>query len=327
MTHRFAALAAAALVGSAGAAAAQDQQAIQIVGSSTVFPFATAVAERFGKTTDFPTPVIESTGSGGGMRLFCEGVGEQYPDITNASRRMKPSEFETCREAGVEDIVEVKIGYDGIAIANSVEGPALDLTLGEIYEALRAGSDAELWSDVNPALPQEEIEVLGPPPTSGTRDSFEELVMEVGCEEVGGDCDAIEIRADGAYVESGENDNLIVSKLDANPGAVGVFGYSFLEENEDKLQGSTIEGVEPRPETISSGEYPVSRSMFFYVKKPHVGVVPGVQEYAAEFVSDGAAAAGGYLAEIGLIPLPADELEEMQGRVDELTAMTGDMLN
>lgn len=326
MTNRFAALAAAALVASTGVAAAQDQQPIQIVGSSTVFPFATAVAERFGTTTDFPTPVIESTGSGGGIRLFCEGVGEQYPDVTNASRRMEASEFETCVENGVEEIVEIIVGYDGIVIANANEGPELRLTRGELYEALHAGSDAELWSDVNPALPQEEIEVLGPPPTSGTYDAFEELVMEAGCEDVGGDCENIEFRTDGAYVESGENDNLIVSRLAENPNAVGIFGYSFLEENQDQIQGATVDGVQPTFDNILTGDYPVARSLYFYVKKAHVGVIPGLQEYVVEFTSDAATGENGYLVDIGLIPLPEDMHEDMKSRAQNMTAITAEML-
>jgi phosphate transport system substrate-binding protein len=303
---------------------------ISIVGSSTVFPFATTVAENFGRSTDFKTPKIESTGSGGGMKLFCAGVGVDHPDITNASRRMKPSEFDKCQESGVKDVVEVKIGYDGIAIANSKEAPQLELSPKDIFLALAKdvpnpdGSESlvanpyKTWKDVNPALPDAQIEVLGPPPTSGTRDAFAELAMESGCKTF----DFIKamkkedkskykavchgVREDGAYVEAGENDNLIVQKLQANPNALGIFGFSFLDQNADKIQGSKIDGVEPTFDSIASGDYPVSRSLYFYVKKAHVGTIPGIEEYVAEFTNDKAWGPEGYLADKGLIPLPED---------------------
>jgi phosphate transport system substrate-binding protein len=303
---------------------------IAIVGSSTVFPFATTVAENFGRSTDFKTPKIESTGSGGGMKLFCAGVGVDHPDITNASRRMKPSEFDKCQESGVSDVVEVKIGYDGIAIANSKEASQLELSPKDIFLALAKdvpspdGSESlvpnpyETWKEVNPALPDTKIEVLGPPPTSGTRDAFAELAMEAGCKSFDfikamkdEDKDKYKavchgVREDGAYVEAGENDNLIVQKLQANPKALGIFGFSFLDQNADKIQGSKIDGVEPTFESISSGEYPVSRSLYFYVKKAHVGTIPGIEEYVAEFTSEEAWGPEGYLADKGLIPLPDD---------------------
>lgn len=298
-------VAAAALVAAtAGGALAQGRDTIRIVGSSTVFPFATAVAENFGEQSQFPTPVVESTGSGGGIKLFCAGVGVDHPDITNASRRMKPSEFEMCQANGVTDITEVVVGYDGIVVANDRSGPDFSLTQAQLYQALDASQGLpEMWSDVDPSLPAIEIEVLGPPPSSGTRDAFEELALEAGCEEVGGNCDEIEIRTDGAYVESGENDNLIVSKLKENTNALGVFGYSFLEENASALKGAEVNDTEPTFENILTGEYPLSRSMYFYVKNQHVGVVPGIMEYVAEFVSQDASARGGYLTERGLIPL------------------------
>jgi phosphate transport system substrate-binding protein len=303
---------------------------ISIVGSSTVFPFATTVAENFGRSTDFKTPKIESTGSGGGMKLFCAGVGVDHPDITNASRRMKPSEFDKCQDSGVKDVVEVKIGYDGIAIANSKESAQLDLTPKDIFLALAKdvpnpdGSESvvanpyKTWKDVNPSLPDAEIEVLGPPPTSGTRDAFAELAMESGCKSFDfvkamkkQDKDKYKavchgVREDGAYVEAGENDNLIVQKLQANPNALGIFGFSFLDQNADKIQGSRIDGVEPTFDSIASGDYPVSRSLYFYVKKAHVGTIPGIGEYVAEFTSDKAWGPEGYLADKGLIPLPED---------------------
>jgi len=309
-------------------AAARDY--ITIVGSSTVFPFATAVAENFGKTTSFKTPKIESTGSGGGLKLFCAGVGVGHPDITNSSRRMKASEFETCGKNGAKEIVEVTIGFDGIAIANSKKAKRFDLTPKEIFLALAkdvpnpAGGNELIpnpyksWQDINSSLPDAKIEVLGPPPTSGTRDAFSELAMEAGCEEFDfikamkkqdekkfkGVCHGV--REDGAYVEAGENDNLIVQKLLANKDALGIFGFSFLDQNTDKLQGSKVKGVAPTFETISSGEYPVSRSLYFYVKKAHVGQIPGIAEYVAEFTSEKAWGEEGYLADKGLIPLPKD---------------------
>ncbi len=285
---KFSLAVAAAAIAVAGTASARDQ--IKIVGSSTVFPFSTAVAEAFGKATAFPTPVVESTGSGGGLKLFCAGVGTQHPDITNASRRIKKSEFELCQNNGVTEVVESVAGYDGIVVANSKESPSFDLTREQLCKALVAGAMDPAptnWSDVDPSLPNLKIEVLGPPPTSGTRDAFEELALEEGCEEAGLDIE-IEVREDGAYVDAGENDNLIVQKVVANPDAMGVFGYSFLEENADKIKGHNINGVEPTFDNILAGDYPLARSLYFYIKSAHVGVVPGIMEYAAEFVSDDA---------------------------------------
>jgi phosphate transport system substrate-binding protein len=287
-----------------------------------VFPFSTQVAEQFGKTSGFKTPVVESTGSGGGIKLFCAGVGVEHPDITNSSRRMKASELEQCIANGVNEVTEVKIGFDGIVIANAKAGPDFDLTLAQVYQALHAGATAARWSDIDPALPAMPIEVLGPPPTSGTRDAFMELAMAVGCEEAGGaDCDKVEMRTDGKFIEAGENDNLIVSKLVANPNAVGIFGWSFLEENSDKIKGHKIDGVAPTFEAISAGDYPVSRSLFFYVKNAHVGVVPGIKEFVTEFVSDNATGEDGYLSAKGLIPLPEDAHVEIRDNVANLTAL------
>ena len=326
-------LALTASVALTDAAEARDQ--IRIVGSSTVFPFATVVAEEFGKTTDNKTPVVESTGSGGGLKLFCAGVGVAHPDITNASRRIKPSEVERCAGNGVTDITEVKIGYDGIVLANSKATEPFSITLQQLFLALAKDvpSDGgmvpnpnQTWSDVDPSLPAVEIEVLGPPPTSGTRDAFVELAMEGGCKTFP-DIEALKkedkkaykatchsIREDGAFVEAGENDNLIVQKLEANPSALGIFGYSFLEQNLDKVQGSTIDGVEPDFNTISDGSYPVSRSMYFYVKKAHVGVIPGIEEFVATFTDEDAWGPYGYLADKGLIPLPDADREAMRSQ-------------
>ncbi|MGH0038501.1 MAG: substrate-binding domain-containing protein [Myxococcota bacterium] len=320
-----------ALAGFASPANARDR--IQIVGSSTVFPFSTAVAEQFGKTTEFKTPVVESTGSGGGLKLFCGGVGLEHPDITNSSRRIKASEVESCARNGVVEIVEIKVGYDGIVLANSKKAQRYSLTKEQIFRAL--AKDVPIngklvpnpyasWSDIDPSLPGVKIEVLGPPPTSGTRDAFVELAMEGGARQIpmlaalaksdksSFKAVAHAIREDGRYVEAGENDNLIVQKLEANPRALGVFGFSFLDQNADKVQGSLIGGVEPTFENIADGKYGVSRSLYFYVKKAHVGVVPGIEEYIAEFTSNRASGEEGYLADKGLIPLPPEERKQVK---------------
>jgi len=311
----------------ATSASARDQ--IRIVGSSTVFPFSTAVAEQFGKTTDFATPVVESTGSGGGMKLFCSGVGVEHPDMTNASRRMKAKEFKLCQDNGVTEVVESVIGYDGIVIANALSGPTFALTLEQIVIALAAdGPMPSTWDQVDPSLPAIAIEVLGPPPSSGTRDAFEELVMHEGCEltELVA-CEGISIREDGVFVEAGENDNLIVSKLEANPNALGVFGFSFLDQNSDVIKGAAIDGVEPTFDNIADGEYEISRSLYYYIKVAHIDVIPGIAEYAAEFSSEAAAGEEGYLTDKGLIPLFEDEFEQNSDRVNGLDLMTGDEWN
>jgi phosphate transport system substrate-binding protein len=321
---------------------AASRDYISIVGSSTVYPFATVVAETFGKTTNFKTPKIESTGSGGGMKLFCSGVGVEHPDITNASRRIKKSEFEKCQKNGVKEIVEVKVGYDGIAVANSKKAKLMELSRKDIFLALAKqvpnpdGSETlvdnpyKTWKDVNPALPNLKIEVLGPPPTSGTRDAFAELAMEGGCKKI----DWIKamkkkdkkkyksichtVREDGAYIEAGENDNLIVQKLEANPDALGIFGFSFLDQNTDKVQGSLIDGVAPEFEAIASGDYPVSRPLYFYVKKAHIGKVPGIKEFLGEWDKEGTWGDNGYLTDKGLIPMPKAEREEFASAIKNL---------
>ena len=325
----LAALAIGAAALTSQAAVARDQ--IRIVGSSTVFPFSTAVAEQFGKTTDFSTPVVESTGSGGGIKLFCSGVGADTPDIANASRRMKASEFETCKENGVTEIVEAIVGYDGIVVANAIDAPAFALTREQLFKALAKGQgEPEKWSDIDPSLPDEAIEVLGPPPSSGTRDAFEELVLHEGAKEAGLDKEAIsnlEVRTDGAWIDAGENDNLMVSKLAANPQAVAVFGFSFLDQNADTIKGASIEGVEPEFEAIASGDYKVSRSLYYYIKKAHVGVIPGIAEYAEEFASEAAAGEDGYLVDKGLIPLQEEAFEANQEVISNMTVLTADMLH
>ena len=362
--------AAALVLGSANAmAAARDY--VSIVGSSTVYPFATVVAERYGRSTGTPTPKIESTGSGGGMKLFCSGVGTEHPDVTNASRRMKSSEFKLCQENGVKDIIEVLIGYDGIVVANSKAKAPMQLTRKDLFLALAAkvpGPDGKLidnpyktWKDVNPALPNTRIEVLGPPPTSGTRDAFAELAMEGGAKKFAdlktlrGSKDKAEImalmeklgipasafnkkgkkvfkavahavREDGHYVEAGENDNLIVQKLEANPDALGIFGFSFLDQNSDKVQGSIIEGNEPAFETIADKSYPISRPLYFYVKKAHIGVVPGIEGYLAEFSSEKAWGEDGYLAEKGMIPMPKELRSQFASDIKNQRSMGADAL-
>jgi phosphate transport system substrate-binding protein len=337
-------LAAAGLVATTAIVAARDQ--IRIVGSSTVYPFTTAVAEQFGKSGAGKTPVVESTGTGGGMKLFCAGVGVGHPDMTNASRAIKKGEFEDCQKNGVKDIVEIKVGIDGLTIAHSKGGPAIKLTMEQVFLALAEqvpDKDGKIvpnpyknWSDIDPSLPNVKIEVLGPPPTSGTRDSFHELFMEVGAKRLAAlkdlqksDKKGFEklwksMRKDGAFVEAGENDNVIVQKLEANKNAFGIFGYSFLEENSAKLTGVSINGVEPDYDAIASGKYTGARPLFFYVKKQHAGVIPGIEQFAAEYVSAKAMSKDGYLARKGLVTLPKAEAEAVAAAVKAMKPLTAD---
>jgi phosphate transport system substrate-binding protein len=340
--HKTPIAAALALAAAALSTQALARDSINIVGSSTVFPFSAAVAENFGRG-GFKTPKVESTGTGGGIKLFCAGLGIDTPDIANASRAMKASEFQTCQDNGVKDITEVRIGFDGIVLAESKAGQKMDLTLRDIFLALAkdvpnaAGelvpNPNKTWKDVNPALPNTKIEVLGPPPTSGTRDAFAELALEGGCntfpalkdlkktdeKKHKAVCQAV--REDGAYIEAGENDNLIVQKLVANPKAIGVFGYSFLEQNQDKIRGSKVNGVAPDYDTIAAASYPVSRSLYFYVKNAHVEAVPGIKEYVAAFTSDKAWGPDGYLADKGLIALPDADRQAMAASAKALKPM------
>jgi phosphate transport system substrate-binding protein len=333
-----------ALAIAAAPAFARDQ--IRIVGSSTVYPFTTAVAEAFGKASGMKTPVVESTGTGGGFKLFCESAGEDSPDLTNASRPIKKSEFEACQKNGVTDIVEIKVGFDGLTIATAASAADVAFTKQQIFMALAKqvpDKDGKLvdnpytmWNEIDPSLPATKIEVLGPPPTSGTRDSFAELVLEKGAEKFESlaalkksDAKAFEgvwktIRTDGAYVEAGENDNLIVQKLEANPNAFGIFGFSFLEENEGKIKAAKVEGQVPTFEAIASGDYKVARPLFIYVKKQHVGQVPGIAEFVMEYTSAKAMGEEGYLADKGLIPLPADQAGAAADVAKNLTALTAD---
>ncbi|MBX3640665.1 MAG: PstS family phosphate ABC transporter substrate-binding protein [Nitrosomonas sp.] len=331
MTRNISICAVMCFVFAAHASAQTTRDFISIVGSSTVYPFATVVAETFGKTTRFKTPKVESTGTGGGFKLFCGGIGVKYPDIIDSSRAIKPSEIDACAANGVREMIEVKIGYDGIAIGGSKKSPQLALSRKDLFLALakhipdpEGGANLianphRTWKAVNPDLPEVAIEVLGPPPTSGTRDAFVELAMEGGCDQFDwiaamkktdeqrykSVCHTI--REDGAYIEAGENDNLIVQKLETNPSALGIFGFSFLDQNTDKVQGAAVDGVAPTFETIADGNYPISRPLFLYVKKAHIGMIPGIAEFLNEFSSEKAWGEEGYLSDKGLIPMPAEE--------------------
>jgi phosphate transport system substrate-binding protein len=339
-------LAASLLALSASTAYARDQ--IRVVGSSTVYPFATAVAEEFAKSTGMKTPIVESTGTGGGMKLFCAGVGEDTPDFVNASRKMKRAEFDTCKQNGVNEIVEFRIGYDGLTIASSLTGPDLALTRKEIFQALAkqvpdkdgklVDNPYKMWNEVDPSLPVTKIEVLGPPPTSGTRDSFAELFLKKGAVEFEtlaaleqADATAFEpiwktIRTDGAYVEAGENDNLIVQKITANPQAVGIFGYSFLEQNKGKIKAASIDGDMPTYDAILNGNYKGSRVLYVYAKKEHLGMVPGMLEFLTEFTSAKAIGEDGYLLDKGLVALKTCDAELSANSVTTLPLLDGDIL-
>ena len=326
------------------ALAARDQ--IRIVGSSTVYPFTTAVAEQFGKTSGMKTPVVESTGTGGGLKLFCAGLGEATPDFANASRKIKKGEFEDCAKNGVTEIVEIEIGFDGLSIAQSKDAPDVALNKQQVFLALAKmvpDKDGKLvanpnknWSDIDPALPNVKIEVLGPPPTSGTRDSFAELVMEKGAESFDSlkelkksDPKAFEavwktIRDDGAYVEAGENDNLIVQKLQANPNALGIFGFSSIEQNANAIKDVPIDGVKASYESIADRSYKVARPLFVYAKKQHIGTIPGMAEFIAEYTSEKAIGEDGYLSEKGLVTLPGEDAEKTRAVARDLVVLTAE---
>ncbi len=308
---------------------ARDQ--IRIVGSSTVYPFSTVVAEAFAKSTGMKTPVVESTGTGGGVKLFCSGVGEDTPDFVNASRRMKRAEFDICVKNGVDEVVEFKVGFDGLTIASAVGAPDVNITRKQMFMALAKqvpdkdgkliDNPYKMWNEIDPTLPAEKIEVLGPPPTSGTRDSFAELYLKKGAQEFesmtaleASDVNAFDaiwktVRTDGAYVEAGENDNLIIQKIVANPKAFGIFGFSFLEENSSKIKAASIDGDQPTYESIANGNYKGSRILYFYMKKAHLGLVPGMIEYVTEFTSNQAIGEDGYLLDKGLVALKTCDIE------------------
>ena len=340
------ALACATATVAAGTAFANNRDHIVIVGSSTVFPFSKVVSERFSLTTGMRAPNVEPTGTGGGFKEFCKGIGVGTPDIANASRRIKDSEFQSCQDNGVKDVVEVFIGYDGIVIANNKKAAPMDLSLRDLFLALakvvpdpKGGENLvenpyNTWKEVNPKLPATPISVMGPPPTSGTRDAFVELAMEGGCKTVpwiaalaksNGDrykaiCHGV--REDGAFIEAGENDNLIVRKLSENSNLLGIFGFSYLDQNADVVNAARINGQEPTFESIADGSYPVSRPLYFYVKKAHVGVIPGIAEFLAEFTSERAWGDEGYLAEKGMIPMAKERRKKLATSVKNLDAMS-----
>ncbi len=326
-----------------GGGAGQTRDQIRAVGSSTVYPFATAVAELFVQSNaGMKSPIIESTGTGGGMKLFCAGVGAQHPDIADASRRMKKAEFDMCAANGVKDIIEIQVGVDGLAFAEAKNGPDLKLTPKIVYEALAANpygkgpNKAQTWKDVDPSLPAIAISVFGPPSTSGTRDSLAELILEKGCQsdeamkamkeknedEYKATC--TRVREDGKYVDSGENDNLIVQKLGANPNAVGVFGYSFLEENKDTLKDVSINGVEATYETVSTGQYPGARPLYIYVKKAHMTAIPGLQGFLNAFAANWNP--DGPLTKRGMVAAPEDVRKKSAEIVKALTVLDGSQL-
>ncbi|UOD34133.1 PstS family phosphate ABC transporter substrate-binding protein [Deferribacteraceae bacterium V6Fe1] len=324
----FAAIVSVLLV-AAGSVFAREQ--IRIVGSSTVYPFSSYVAEEFGATTNFKTPVVESTGSGGGHKLFGEGVGEKTPDITNSSRRIKVKELQNNIEKGIETI-ELKIGFDGIVLAENKDASDLKLSRKDILLAVAeevpvgeklVKNPYKYWNEINPDLPKRKILIYGPPTSSGTRDAFEELVMEEASKKIkeyGGKYS--KIRTDGVYIPAGENDNLIVQRLVKDKDAVGIFGYSFLEENSDRIKGATVDGYEPTFENISSGKYPVSRSLYFYVKKNHLGKIPGIEEYVDLFLSEKMIGGRGVLKRIGLIPLPKADRDKTRAEWESRKALT-----
>jgi phosphate transport system substrate-binding protein len=344
MNKLFGSCAVAALIAaSATTAYARDQ--IKIVGSSTVFPYTQAVSEEYSKKTGKPAPVVESTGTGGGFKAFCAGVGEEFPDITGASRAIKKSEVELCAKNGVDNITEALIGYDGLSIAVSRKNEAVwDFTEEQIFKALAAelpdgkggfvANPNKKWSDIDKSLPDVNIVAFGPPPTSGTRDAFVELVMHDGCKDLAGMKDlkksnedkwnevCSRMRQDGPFIEAGENDNLIVQRLEADPNAVGIFGYSFLYENEDKLKDVKINGIEANPDTIADGTYPVARPLYFYVKNAHRDVIPGMKEFLAEYTSESAMGPDGYLAERGLTPLADDARKAVVDTVTNAVKLT-----
>ena len=322
---------------------ARDQ--IKIVGSSTVYPFSSAVAEELGSTTSYPTPVVESTGSGGGMKLFCAGNGMNTPDITNASRRMKTKEFKLCAKNGVTDITEAIIGFDGIAFAQAKSNKPFNVTKKQLLLAVAAEVPSKdgkslvknpyrKWSDIDSSLPKREIIIYGPPKSSGTRDAFEDMILKGQTKKMSVYTSIYKktgnktykkykkIRTDGVYVPSGENDNLIVSKLNKNKAAFGIFGYSFLVENEDKVQGSNVNGVSPTPRNISTGKYPISRSLFFYIKNSHSPKVAAMASYIKMFMSEDMIGDNSILGEIGLISLPDSTRATIRNSVNKRVKLT-----
>ncbi|MBT4989700.1 MAG: phosphate ABC transporter substrate-binding protein [Rickettsiales bacterium] len=337
MPKRFVTYILTALISTTPLSLASTADQITAVGSSTVYPFITVVAENFGRETEYNAPIIETTGTGGGMKLFCSGIGLKTPDFSNASREIKQSEIDLCRKNGVTDIAEIKIGYDGIILANSKKADQYSLTIEHIFLALARDipSNGKLipnpykkWSDIDKLLPNKNIYVYGPPPTSGTRDAFVELILEKSCKDLAEfkaaypnknlrkhQCSLI--REDGIFVEAGENDNLIIQKLVSNEESLGIFGYSYLEQNLDKVQGSKISGKAPNFENISSGNYPISRSLFIYVKEQHYILKESLRFFVENLISEDTLGEDGYLTYKGLIPLSEEDLEELQDRISD----------
>ena len=335
---------AALLTGCGGGGGGSDPSAseIQIVGSSTVYPFTTAVAEQFERANPGSSVIVESTGTGSGMKLFCAGLGSDFPDVVNASRRMKRSEYDQCVEAGVEDIVELAIGIDGLTLIQGADEEPLSLTTAQVYEALAANpygreQTAQNWSDIDPSLPDRPILVYGPPPTSGTRDSFAELILENGCDS-NPEMEALaeenkdehtqvctKIREDGVYVEAGENDNLLVQKVSQEAGAVGVLGFSFLEENQDRVSAVTLNGVQPDADNISSLEYVGARLLYIYVKGQHVDAKPALRQFVTAYKD--AWQPGGRLSGAGLVPLNEAGRGESDSAADSLTPISAGALD
>ncbi len=348
MLQKFALIASAATCVLA-LSACQDQASsggaardyISAVGSSTVYPFATTVGEKFAEATGNKTPKIDSTGTGGGFERFCSGVGGGTPDIANASRRIKKKEFDTCVKNGVDEIVEIQIGIDGIALGEAARGPGFKLSEEDVYKALAANpygkpNTAKTWADVNPALPAVSISVFGPPSTSGTYDAFKELILGKGCD-ANAEMKALKdsdkdkhdavcttLRGAPYYVEQGENDNLIISKLDKNPTSLGIFGFNYLDANKDKIKAVPVQGVAPTYAAIADGSYPGSRPLFIYVKKKHIGVIPGLAEFVAEFLKG--SADGGYLNSKGLIVSPKAIADAAAANAKGMVALKGDEL-
>ena len=332
---------AALLIPATAANAARDY--VWAAGSSTVFPFSTRVAENYAKKTGKKAPKVESLGTGGGIKAFCGGMGAGFPDIANASRPMKKSEFDACAAKGVKDIIQLKVGFDGIVVATDKDGPDYNLKVEHLHQALsqnvlRSGAWVKnpyvTWDQIGAGLPGNRIVVYGPPPSSGTRDAFVELAVEAGARkypvieemrsnnEKGFKAKVDPLRGDGGWIDAGENDNAIVQTLTRTPGSLGVFGYSFLEENGDKVKPASVNGVKPTAQTISDGSYPLSRSLYIYVKKGMLGVTPGLKEYVGEFMSDSAIGRGGYLQSRGLIPLPAAQIAAQRNVATQATVMS-----
>jgi phosphate transport system substrate-binding protein len=341
MKNYLAMAAAVAMLASANSAQAARVY-VWAAGSSTLFPFSTRVAENFAKKTGRKAPKVESLGTGGGIKLFCSGSGEGFPDIANASRPMKRSEFDQCQKKGVKDIIQLKVGFDGIVVAVDKDGSNYNLTTQHLYQGLAANvvrngqfvkNPHAKWTDVAAGLPANRILVYGPPPTSGTRDAFIELGIEAGAlkfpvaaalkasNEPQFKAKVHPLREDGAWIDSGENDNAIIGTLTKTPGAMGVFGYSFLEENVDKVKGASVNGVRPTAKNITDGTYPLSRSLYIYVKRSMIGVTPGLQEFVSEYVSDAATGRGGYLQGRGLIVLPPAQHAANKAAVKALVPM------